>query len=94
MWPAQRKAPIIFHFYLQMALKELDAVDGAMGWRPASDTMGIKTEWRVAEDRQASGANARRLVAGSSDRPRCCPPLLCAVRVRDRSLAALETKAG
>lgn len=32
----------------QTALKELDEVQGASGWRPASDTMGVKTEWKVA----------------------------------------------
>jgi len=31
---------------VQTALKELDEVSGATGWRPASDTMGIKTEWK------------------------------------------------
>ena len=32
---------------VQTALKELDEVQGEAGWRPASDTMGVKTEWKV-----------------------------------------------
>ena len=31
------------------ALKELDELPGEAGWRPASDTMGVKTEWKVAD---------------------------------------------
>ena len=39
---------------VQAALKELDEVQGEAGWRPASDTMGVKTEWKVSRSRSVT----------------------------------------